>query len=1331
MFRRLIGVYALSILIFGLAAISANANNIVLTYATFDPVVAEPVIASDLRAPAGSRYAILQLTGPPQQPWIDALRAAGVVFYDYVPDNAYIVRFSGAQPSAPYIRWIGPYHPAYKISPSLGATLLVDFFPDTNLSATAAAVQATGATIVSSSDDGRFKIMIVQATSAQVPALAAIDQVRWVQKKPENRLMNDQARWVVQSYVRDRHPLHLKGLTGKGQVGAASDSGLDAYDFVNNTGAPQGTDPNDASCYFLDDGAGGTTGAQLPPSYTHRKVVGYSVPGDAVGDFTDESGHGTHVVGSIVGDQAPWGAVSTADGQAFDARVFFQDLNVGGGLFISPPSNYRVMFSQANDPNGDGIYQPEAEPRTHSNSWGGVEPLYDTGTSQADDFMWTNPDFLIFFAAGNQGPAPSTVGNPASGKSIVTVGSTANGGANPENMADSSSHGPIPVVNRLKPEVGAPGDGVVSALFKNPCGTQSLGGTSMATPTTQGVALLMRQYLWDGFYPKGEPDVAARIHPSGALLKALLMNSGSPMSGTFTDNGAGGTWPSNGQGWGRVLADDALYFQGDHRALFVHDEWAIDGSKGFATVGETRTFTINVRGGAPFQSEPLEVTLAWSDFRGSTTTNGALVNNLNMVVVDPLGVPHYGNDPSSNDFSNKTDLPLTRPDNVNPWEGVFIRNPVDGIYTITVTAQSLPSRAIDPVRKQAFALVATGDLVGSRGRAEIEHDTYDVNPRAIARLRVTDVDLNTNASTAEQITVNVSSSSNPAGIAVTLTEIAPNAGIFAGSITLSTTGAAGELLVGGGNTVRVTYHDANDGSGAAYTAFDTAKIEAPGLNLINPPVLSDPGETDTDGTFTLSWTPAESTADLIAYHVDESTNYVDTLFDDAEGSQAANWTTDMNPPINPPWTQNPAFTSSGLLSYWSSANELVGPVDIDTSLTLNRDVTIPASVSSARLTFYSRYFNDADDTGSVEISTSGGATWTPLLVLTNASLPTPDRRMQHHEVSLDAYIGAPFRIRFRFNSGPGNFVAAATPGWWVDDVAINGATWTRAASTAQTSVELTRTVNATYFYRVRGVYASGTATAWSNVEEIVVDRPQLLVLDDSDPSIEYTGGWHLKEDPNASNGLYHARVGPKNGNNSTPPVARLVFSGDAITYHYAKSDKGGTADVFIDGVLKATVSYAGTNKQPQFGHASTFADLGAGSHELRIVYKTGTAFIDGFTITSSSGSSASADASAPQYSSRTSTTGASPGSLLTQSLSLGASDVEVSVLVEGSSEPVSVRIVDALGNTIANGGALLPNDTASGVDAAISGAGVYRLEIGSSAAAPEALTIRVTTTSLR
>jgi len=141
-------------------------------------------------------------------------------------------------------------------------------------------------------------------------------------------------------------------------------------------------------------------------------------------------------------------------------------------------------------------------------------------------------------------------------------------------------------------------------------------------------------------------------------------------------------------------------------------------------------------------------------------------------------------------------------------------------------------------------------------------------------------------------------------------------------------------------------------------------------------------------------------------------------------------------------------------------------------------------------------------------------------------------------------------------------------------------------------------------------------------------RAQPLRIEDTDPAVEYKGGWHLVKDGDASGGSYHRRVGPKNGVGAHPTVC-LVFFGDAVTYVYATSTVGGSADVYLDGGdLAETVSFAGPTNEPTFGASSTFDDLGEGPHEIVVAYRTGIAYVDAFEVAPASGPAA-ADAMAP------------------------------------------------------------------------------------------------------
>jgi hypothetical protein len=271
------------------------------------------------------------------------------------------------------------------------------------------------------------------------------------------------------------------------------------------------------------------------------------------------------------------------------------------------------------------------------------------------------------------------------------------------------------------------------------------------------------------------------------------------------------------------------------------------------------------------------------------------------------------------------------------------------------------------------------------------------------------------------------------------------------------------------------------------------------LETVNPPALTAPSGTTTTNSYPVTWSPAEVTTNLDHYVIEESTDYVNPLFDNADGTNppgqlSSLWATT---PSNNPWTQSPTYSHSMPFSYF--ANGQGGAGLADTSLTLLSNITIPSTVGSGRLTFWSRYFNDPDDSGNVEISTNGGSTWNKLKVISIASAfppgtPPADTRMQSYEVDLSAYKGTPFKLQFRFSDGTLIYFFIRTVGWWVDDINVDGATWKQVATTnaTTTSVNVTNKPGGHYYYRVRGVYTNGTQTDNSNVMGIVVNTPLSL-----------------------------------------------------------------------------------------------------------------------------------------------------------------------------------------------------------------------------------------------
>jgi uncharacterized repeat protein (TIGR01451 family) len=230
----------------------------------------------------------------------------------------------------------------------------------------------------------------------------------------------------------------------------------------------------------------------------------------------DGHGHGTHVAGTAVGSRDGAGRpIGVAPGARWIAVKALNDAGYGYDSWI------HAAFEWLMAPAGD----PALAPDVVNGSWGGR--YGDVETFREDIRALRAAGIVPIFAAGNNGPVESTVGNPASYPEAVAVGAT----DDLDGVARFSSRGPSPW-GEVKPEISAPGVEIYSSL---PGGTYGMAqGTSMAAPHVTGLVALLLQ---------ADPTLTIDA------MEALITSTALPL---------GDQVPNNDTGWGRIDAYQAV-----------------------------------------------------------------------------------------------------------------------------------------------------------------------------------------------------------------------------------------------------------------------------------------------------------------------------------------------------------------------------------------------------------------------------------------------------------------------------------------------------------------------------------------------------------------------------------------------------------------------------------------------------------------------------------------------------------------------------------------------------------------------------------------------------
>ncbi|MDC8015103.1 S8 family serine peptidase [Tahibacter soli] len=767
----------------------------------------------------GKGLHLVQFNAPAKQEWRTALENAGLRVLQYYPHDTFLVWGAidtvAETASQPHVRWQGAFLADYKLNADLAgrtgriANVDVHFYNDGNVEGLVEQLKNLGAHVLThaaAQPDKAFYDAWIQVDADKLDAITRMPQVVAVAYASPRGYFDDEMsdQIVAGNYNASNQPqtgyapwLVTFGYDGTGVIMGVTDSGVDL----------------------------------THPDLSPRIVGGYTFPGcssPAGGDDNSSGGHGTHVAGIIAGQGVGDGAGPVPEA---DANGFKYGLGVAKGAQIyamatvdcgapwPPSTGWQELSKRGLAGNAIGTNASWTTGEGANHGYQASERTFDTMIRDGDFDTAGSQPYIIAFSAGNSGPNPSTLTAPKEAKNPIISAASRNfrvGAIN--DIASFSSRGPARD-GRVLPNIASPGEEIASTMRRGggaACATAIAGtsnyyamcsGTSMASPHTAGAVAVLTQW-WRASH--------SGANPSPAMAKALLVNGAIDMGTADV--------PNNNEGWGRINLPRSI-----GAGVPQH---TIDQTVLLDNAGDSHALTF----GIPDPTKPVRITLTWTDAPGAVGANPALVNNLDLEVVNA------GNTYLGNVMTAGVSTTGGTADAKNNVENVFLPAGANGSVAVTVKATNLPGDGVPgtgDATDQDFALVCdncsltpTYTLAAAPPRQEVCAPANATFPITIGSIL------------GYSNAVTLATSGVPAGATANVTPTTVTPGSGTATATLSGTGS----LAAGTHTFNV---DATSTSGAQTLVLTTdLSTAAPAAATLTAPAT---GATGTHVLPTLQW----------------------------------------------------------------------------------------------------------------------------------------------------------------------------------------------------------------------------------------------------------------------------------------------------------------------------------------------------------------------------------------------------------------------------------------------------------------------------------------------